>query len=750
MKPAFKTLKHVFACSLAFLLVPFVAQAENRVTTVTQIAGNAVINEDLDLHVSGETPFADGAVVDFQNTEHAVLILDNVKPSAAIKLLAQHVTIGGTKATNNTNCQVKLYNRGSIILPYGNSVKPLTVYSEKNFEGTAVNSFGLENDGGFMNTLTAAKLNNQIRSFKLKRGYMVTFSTQAKGRGYSRCFIAADEDLEIASLPVVLDQKITSYRIFKWYDTGKAALANNTSSSAVSALNVTSCYSFGLGESRLPDAECVPHRIHEGWPGIDACGKVDYSPHLKTNNEPRNSSDDSPATLAQILANWEALMATGKRLCSPSSWDGSDYVSNAGGFLREFFDSIDARGWRCDIIDLHCYWAEGTFNSMHNWVDALHRPIWISEWVWGASWNGNGAFANGVTEAQNAAAIRRICNNMNNWSYVERYFYWNSERDPSKILKGSTLTEAGKYYASINSGLGYNGKYDYVPRSPRQADPDAFSVQLDLGKATLKWTDYNGEYNQLMTIERSLDGKNWEVIATPEQKETRASYTYVDEQDVEEGMVYRIHVVDLNGRDRYTEAITAGTPVYRRTMESAGWGTICLPYLMVPTEGITLYSIVGITPDFLQLCLEPVSETKAGQPYVYYSEVTEVKFKEYGDAVARASSVNGFYGSFVNYNVRTGYYILKDGQWYRLTAREPIQAYEAFLRSALSLPVLENWTGVTMPIAGVADEQQEAGVHSVVVSPTAADKAYDLGGRPASKRNPLRIVNGQKQVSTRR
>jgi hypothetical protein len=47
------------------------------------------------------------------------------------------------------------------------------------------------------------------------------------------------------------------------------------------------------------------------------------------------------------------------------------------------------------------------------------------------------------------------------------------------------------------------------------------------------------------------------------------------------------------------------------------------------------------------------------------------------------------------------------------------------------------------------DEQQEAGVHPVVATPAAADKAYDLGGRPASKRNPLRIVNGQKQVSTR-
>ena len=72
-----------------------------------------------------------------------------------------------------------------------------------------------------MNTLTAVQLNNKIRSFKLKRGYMVTFSTQASGRGYSRCFIAASSDLEVAELPAVLDQKISSYRIFKWYDAGK-------------------------------------------------------------------------------------------------------------------------------------------------------------------------------------------------------------------------------------------------------------------------------------------------------------------------------------------------------------------------------------------------------------------------------------------------------------------------------------------------------------------------------------------------
>ena len=154
-------------------------------------------------------------------------------------------------------------------------------------------------------------------------------------------------------------------------------------------------------------------------------------------------------------------MATGMRLCSPSSWDGSDYW-NGTGFLRDFFNEIDARGWRCDIIDLHGYWEEGSFgNSIPNWYNAVGRPVWVSEWVWGASWNSNGAFASGVTEAQNAAAVKRICEKMNSLPYVERYYYWNSERDPSKIYKNGTLTAAGQYYATINSGVGYNQKYTY-------------------------------------------------------------------------------------------------------------------------------------------------------------------------------------------------------------------------------------------------------------------------------------------------
>ena len=530
--------------------LPLSGIAANKKTSVTQVTAPVTVSDDEDYTVTSATPFAEGGSIDITNTDHAVVILSSVKPSAAIKLLS-NITINGQKAVNNTNCQVKMYNLGAIILPYGNSVKPLTVYSEPDFGGTAVSDFGTEHSGGYMNTLSEAKLNNKIRSFRLKRGYMVTFSTRPSGRGYSRCFIAADADLEVPSLPAVLDSRISSYRVFKWYDAGKKQLANDTRSNVLAALNVQSSYDWGQGNgSLLPDYEWVPNHIYEDWPSSATIGGTTQSPHTKNNNEPRNSSDDHPQDLATILGNWENMMRTGMRLCSPASWDGSDY-SNATGFLADFLDSIDARGWRCDIIDLHCYWPEDKFGNIKNWVNKYKRPVWISEWCWGASWNKNGAFAPGVTQNDVKSALQRICANLNSWNYVERYYYWNSEAAISKLYDGGKLTPAGEYYASMNSGLGYNGKYDFVPTTPRQYPPTDFKATPDGDKVSISWRELNGEYNQLMQIERKLKGGQWEVFQDVTPKESGGTYTITADGHVE-GAQYRLHLIDLNGNSHYS------------------------------------------------------------------------------------------------------------------------------------------------------------------------------------------------------
>ena len=545
-------------------------QAANIEKKTPQVTTTVTISGDWDYTITSSAPFGANGVVDITNTDHAVLILSGVRPSAARQLLSGHVKINGQQAVDGQNCQVKMYGQGTIVLPYGDTAQPLTVYSGQNFTGDAVSDFGLENSGGFMNTLTEAKLNNRIRSFKLKRGYMVTFSLRPGGYGYSRCFIAADGDLEMASLPDILDQKISSYRVFKWQDASKKALATADGNHTVcSALGATSTYTWGVGQDMLPDVESVPHHIHEGWPAIADLGKATWSPHMKTNNEPKNASDDSPCDLNAILANWEALMATGMRLCSPSSWDGSDYW-NGTGFLKEFFDSIDARGWRCDIIDLHGYWLLSNFQTnIPNWYNAVKRPVWVSEWVWGASWNTNGAFSGGVTEAQNAAEVKKICEYMNGLPYVERYFYWNNEADPSRVYKNDALTAAGEYYAAMDPGRGYNSSYEYVPKEPTVKAPVLTTVTA-AGKINLKWSEQYGELCQQMVLEYSSDGSSWQTAVSYGQQETPATYTL--DPPMGDGQ-YRVRTTDYKGVEHLSAVVTVSDVFYLYNVGARQWLT---------------------------------------------------------------------------------------------------------------------------------------------------------------------------------
>ncbi len=547
------------SCLAATLMVAVVMMAANTITTVEQVTTAVTVSEDVDYVITSTTPFTASGSVDITNTDHAVVIIANIRPSVVISDWLKYVKVNGAAAQNNKNCQVKMYAQGAIIMPYASDIKPLTVYSEQNYGGTAVNDFGLEHSGGFMNTLTDAKLNNKIRSFKLKRGYMVTFSTRKEGRGYSRCFIADSEDLEFPSLPKILDETISSYRIFKWQDSQKKGLASDGDAGRNAMLTSTWCYDWGQGNaSTQPDAEWVPHQIYVAWPSASTCGSVTQSCHMKTNNEPGNSADDTPQSVEVILNQWETLMRTGMRLCSESSHDGSL------GHLDEFIDSIDARGWRCDILDLHCYWPKDNFYNWKYWYDRWGgRPIWISEWVVGASWNNNGIFATDRTASDANLALNRqyleaVIPSMNNSPYVERYAYWNSEAACSKLIIDGKLTPAGEYYNATNTGPAYNRAYEKVPVAPKMKNPTGLEAAYDKDaqKVTLTWHEYNGEYNQQLIIQRKRLGSNmWVAVDTVDQKEDAADYTHVI--DGIDGDKYRINVINMSGYSMLSNEATA-------------------------------------------------------------------------------------------------------------------------------------------------------------------------------------------------
>ena len=559
-------------CAL-LLALGLAANAANKVAKVAQVSTAVTLADDVDYVITDAVPFADGGKVNITNTEHAALIIQSIRPSYVLKdkVLNDRVFVNGEQAVDGVNCQVRMYAHGSIVLPYAKGFKPLTVYSEKNFEGTAVDDFGLEHASGFMNSLTDAKLNNQIRSFKLKRGYMVTFATGKSGWGYSRCFIADTEDLEFAELPAHLDGRISSYRVFQWHDAEKKGLASDTRKGANELLASSWCYTWGVGENMLPDHECIPHRIHEGWPAPADCGKATYSCHMKTNNEPGNSADDSPNTVEQILNNWQELMRTGLRLCSESSHDGS------WGHLDEFISEIDRRGWRCDILDLHCYWSGGFDNMEYYYNKYGKRPIWISEFVWGASWNNNGIFATDrsfsvANQQKNLDAMKGIFASLNSSPYVERYAYWNSEADCSKLLRGeSELSLTGEYFQTMQSGMAYRKAYEKVPNVVYTYPTEVSGkwVNQSQGIYRVSWNDSNFDLLNEMQVQRRKEGEaEYQVVGVVVPKDQNAkSATYSYNDTITESGLYEYRVVNITAEN--TQRVSGAVQVAKSNHLSA-------------------------------------------------------------------------------------------------------------------------------------------------------------------------------------
>ena len=546
-------MKRLLTAVLLLMASYAAALATNTKTTVTQVTEDVSLTADVDYHISDATPFTMTGSIDIVNTDHAVVIFDNLRPTEA-KVFLGFIKINGATAVDGTNCQLKLYNRGSILLPYGGSAfRPLTVFDGENCTGESNNTLTEGHSGGYMKDIPTA-WNNRIKSFRLKRGYMVTFALKKGGYGYSRCFIAADNDLEV-TLPDLMSGRISSYRIFKWYDTSKAGVSGEFDQTSVNKLHVTTLFTWSLGESWLPNVECVPHHIYEDWPSSSACGGVTYSPHLKTNNEPKNTNDDRPQDLETILNNWQNLMRTGLRLCSPSSWDGSDYW-NATGFLADFFNEIDKRGWRCDIIDLHGYWGEGSFTTnVNNWANTFKRPVWITEWVWGATWSGGSGIFKEASSRDNPTAadlelnktvVSRILNTLNNNSAVERYYYWNHEANCSKLYYDGALTPTGEYYGAMNTGLSYSGYGNYVPAAPPTTAVTDLSGTFTATKKICKltWTNQNGDLSKSITVQRRIDTGKWMNLTSFDGPASEATTKFTYNDTIDAGGQYTYRIVD--------------------------------------------------------------------------------------------------------------------------------------------------------------------------------------------------------------
>lgn len=526
-------------------------QAAQTKQTVSQVTSEVTLTGEVDYIVTSSTPFGTSGVVDIVDTDHSVLILTHVIPSKAATMLS-HVHINGHAAVKDVNCMIRIYAGGSIILPYSNDIKPLTVFTEAGCGGES-EQYAV----GRRVSLRGNAMNNSIRSFTLKRGYMVCFMTRSDGTGYSRVFIADSEDKTV-DLPAILSGKVSALRVSQWNDSGKKGYAGNAVD-ANTALNTTWCYNWDAGINIWADREYVTQHHHEGWPGIADVGDNGTSACILGNNEPDNTGDDREQvnSVEDVLATWPQMMATGRRLGSPA-------MSGDLNWLYRFIDSIDARGWRCDYVVMHCYW----YSDWNSWLSTLRnvhnrtkRPIWITEMNYGANWTGwpgsdrSGSAANFAIELQH---LGPVIDGLEDTDWLERYAVYNWVEDCRSVYLNGKLTPMGQYYADKETGMAYNPAYEVVPTMPQCYDPDNLVAAYNKNDATttLTWHDYNGEYNQKMLVERRVSSSQWETVAEITPEETGADYKYTDTGSPY-GTVFRIHIVDAKGKGRYTSEVAS-------------------------------------------------------------------------------------------------------------------------------------------------------------------------------------------------
>lgn len=524
--------------------------ADNEVKTVSQVTTSVTLSTPTDYTITSSTPFTTTGSVNIESASGGVVILRSLKPSLAQDYLP-FIRINGQVAELDANCQLRIYGGGTMVLPYSAAASPATLYAGDNQSGDSLNL--AESDAM---KYVGVKMNNRVRSFRLKRGYMLTLANYSDGTGYSRVYIADKTD-RLVNLEQVQRDKVSSARVLPWNNVNKRGFGG-TNQSANSALNTTWCYGWDAADMKYMDREYVTQHHHEGWPSIYNCGKNGTSPNLLGNNEPDNTADarETVSSVSEVLKNWPQMMATGKRLGSPA-------MSSNLTWLYQFIDSIDAYGWRCDFVAVHAYWYSD-WSSWQSQLQAIHdrtgRPIWITEMNYGANWTGwPGSNTNGTAENYRIELqhMKPIIDGLESTGWIERYAIYNAVQDCRRAWDGSKVTPMGEYYANKSSSLAFNYQYGVTPKSPTMHDPTDFSAFYNPADSTtsFSWHEPNGEFNRSMTLEVQR-GSDWAVVDTLTQKEQAADYS-VTLKGLENGQTYRIHVVTLNGVNRYSNISTS-------------------------------------------------------------------------------------------------------------------------------------------------------------------------------------------------
>ena len=422
--------------------------------------GTILLKENSYVHLSDSEPLLNDVNV-YLESDSSWLRLENVDPIQVLDNYSSHFFVSEVNAYYPTNIRFdNYYDNGAVIRTQNLASTPLTIYSGENSTGT---SAIIAIDQVYSGSSIPNQLNNNIKSFHLKKGYMLTLASNADGTGKSKVYIASEEDLELMSLPDFLSNKVSFIRLVPWNWVSKKGTGGD-----IQGIDNTWFYRWNnQGESDL-QREYAP--MSWGFGGANEPTDIEIyqskykSTHVMAFNEPDDCNGQSGqynnlCEVTTALTVYENLMKTGLRLVSPACRQDA-----ALSWLNTFNQLAIQNDIRIDVIALHWYdWgsdpqnspngnANTIFNRFKNFLEQVYNlyglPIWITEF------NANKY----RTEEVNREFMQLAIPYLENLEYVERYAWFeplptgNNTIGTADFYDASmNLTEIGQFYKNYKS-----------------------------------------------------------------------------------------------------------------------------------------------------------------------------------------------------------------------------------------------------------------------------------------------------------
>ena len=490
--------------------------------------GNIVMGESSYLYLDGSYPIEEGLLINFESNKSWVR-LSEVNPTNSYYYYHDNFFQENQLLSYPETLRIDNYFQyGSVIRPNHDNSSYLTVFSENNFNGEFGN---ISNSDVFADESIPGNLNNNISSFKLKKGFMATFAENNDGTGNSKVFIASKDDIVIDELSDYLNNKISFIRVLPWNWVSKKGTAGD-----IQYMNNDWFYKWSNnGDSDL-DREYTPMAWGKGAADddndIEIIKNKYKSTHLLAFNEPDDCNGQSGqygnmCVVDTSLTYYKNLLKSGLRMVSPACRQ--DAVFN---WLNEFNSKAIDENIRIDVIAVHWYdWGsnpqnspnanpQDVFNRFVNYLESVHQmyglPIWITEF------NAN----RHRNEWVHRQFLQLALPFLEETDYIERYSFFPPTTQVANFFDdNNNFTQIGEFYYNFNSS-------ESMPE-----ETYASTSNLNSENYNFQEIECNPE-NEFLSINSNESYENITLYPNP-------SVNYINIDSNEE--IWKLEIIKMNG-----------------------------------------------------------------------------------------------------------------------------------------------------------------------------------------------------------